>query len=98
MVSKQRITVRNISAVDKDVSLVFCILSSTVLTWGQQRERSHMSLTFLPSFVFVAFFVFFPPFVFFFSPLFYSKRRSGAAKNIDKLPLKIQTYEMVEGF
>ena len=49
--------------------LVFCILASTVLTWGQQTGWSHMNLTFLPSFVFVAFFVL-SHFLLFFSPLF----------------------------
>lgn len=69
--------------------LVFCILSSTVLTWGQQTGWSHMNLTFLPSFVFVAFFVLshFLRF-FFFSPLLNNTKEKWNNQNAYQCLLK----------
>lgn len=95
MVSKLRIMVGNINAVDKDVWLVFCLLSPTP-TWRQQRKWSHMSLTFLPSFVLVAFFVFFP-FVIFFLLYFITKGRSEAAK-YKQVSLKYELRKWQEVF
>ena len=59
--------------------LVFCILASTVLTWGQQTGWSHMNLIFLPSFVFVAFFVL-SHFLHFILLYLITQRRNGTAK------------------
>lgn len=91
MVSKQRITVGNINAVDKDVSLVFCILSSTILTWGQQIEWSHMSLIFLLAFCICGFLCLFSFCCF--SPLFYNKKEKRSSQNTGKCPLK---YKLVK--
>lgn len=81
--------VGNINAVDKDVSLVFCILPSTIPIWGQQREWSHLSLTFSPSFVFVA--LYFR--LLFFSPLFHNKEKWDS-HNTDKCLLKYKLMKL----